>query len=57
MTLKLWPSKNSFRLMSNSLQPDEKVRVVDASLKVCIQRPHPALLMAQNKLLEKDPAL
>nr|XP_022314419.1 uncharacterized protein F54H12.2-like [Crassostrea virginica]XP_022335830.1 uncharacterized protein F54H12.2-like [Crassostrea virginica] len=57
MTLKLWPSKNSFRLMSNSLQPDEKVRVVDASLKVCIQRPNPALLMAHNKLLEKDPAL
>ena len=52
ITLKLWPSNNSFRLMYNSLQPNEKVRVVDASLKVCIQLPNPALLMAHNKLLE-----
>ena len=41
-----------FRLMYNSLQPNEKVKVVDASLKVCIQLPNPALLMAHNKLLE-----
>jgi hypothetical protein len=57
MTLKLWPSKNAFRLMSNSSPPDEKIKIVDASLKMCIQRPNPALVMAHNRLLEKSLAL
>jgi hypothetical protein len=57
MTLKLWPSKNAFRLMSNGSPPEEKIKIVDASLKMCIQRPNPALVMAHNRLLEKSPAL
>jgi hypothetical protein len=57
MTLKLWPSKNAFRLMSNGSPPDEKIKIVDASLKMCIHRPNPALVMAHNRLLEKSLAL
>ena len=36
--IKLWPSLDVFRLMSDSLSPDEKVKIVDASFKMCIQR-------------------
>lgn len=57
LDLKLWPSKNAFRLMSDSLQPDERLKIVDATLKVCIQRPNLALTMAHTKLLDTRQAL
>ena len=57
LDLKFWPSKNAFRLMSDSLHPNEKVNIVDATLKLCIQRPNPALTMAHTKLIEKSPAV
>ena len=57
LDLKLWPSKNAFRLMSDSIQPYENLKIVDATLKVCIQRPNPALTMAHTKVLDTSPAL
>ena len=57
LDLKLWPSKNAFALMSNSVQPKEKIKIVDATLKMCIQRPNPAVTIAHSKLLEESPAL
>ena len=30
ISIKLWPSLNAFRLMSDSLTPDQKVQIVDA---------------------------
>lgn len=36
---------------------DYKVQIVDASFKLCIQRPNPALTMAHVKMLEKSPAI
>ena len=33
---------------------DYKVQIVDASFKLCIQRPNPALTMAHAKMLEKS---
>ena len=53
LSLKLWPSKDPFRLMSAS-GVDYKVQIVDASFKLCIQRPNPALTMAHAKMLEKS---
>ena len=57
LDLKLWPSKNAFALMSNSVQPKEKIKIVDATLKMCIQRPNPPVTIAHSKLLEESPAL
>ncbi|XP_062575123.1 uncharacterized protein LOC134237055 [Saccostrea cucullata] len=38
-------------------QEHYKVQIVDASFKLCIQRPNPALTMAHVKMLEKSPAI
>lgn len=57
LDLKLWPSRNSFRLMSDSLEPNEKLKIVDATLKMCIQRPNPALTMAHTRELEEATAI
>ena len=35
--IKLWPSLDTFRLMSDSLSSDEKVHIKDTSFKLCIQ--------------------
>lgn len=57
LDLKLWPSRNSFRLMSDSLEPNEKLKIVDATLKMCIQKPNPALTMAHTRELEEATAI
>ncbi|XP_062588709.1 uncharacterized protein F54H12.2-like [Saccostrea cucullata] len=54
LDLKLWPSTNAFRLISASDSPNEKLKIVDATLKMCIQRPNPALTLAHAKLLEES---
>ena len=36
--LKLSPSLDSFRIMSNSVNPDEKFQLVDVRFKLCVQR-------------------
>ena len=55
--IKLWPSLDAFRLMSDSLSPDEKVQIIDASFKLCIQRLNEGLLVSNEKVLKIQPAI
>ena len=55
--LKLWPSLDSFRIMSNSLNPDEKVQIVGVRFKLCVQRLNRRVLIAHEKLFQNQPAL
>lgn len=56
LSLKLWPSKDPFRLKSTEGE-EYKIHILDASFKLCIKRPNPALTMAHVKMLEKAPAV
>ena len=47
--IKLWPSLDAFRLMSDSLSPAEKVQIVDASFKLCVQRLDEGLIVSNEK--------
>ncbi|XP_071177698.1 uncharacterized protein F54H12.2-like [Mytilus edulis] len=51
LTLKLWPSKNAFRLMSSDDDAAYRVQILDAAFKVCLQTPNAGVLMAHSKLL------
>ena len=55
--LKLWPSLDAFRLMSDSLSPNEKVQIVDVRFKLCIQRSNNGVLVAHQKLFQNQPAV
>lgn len=57
ISLKFWPSHNAFRLMSDAIVPDEKVQILDARLKLCVQKLNPAVIMAHSNLLNNSPAL
>ena len=36
--IKLWPSLDSFRLITDTIKADLKVQIVDASFRLCVQR-------------------
>ena len=36
--IKLWPSLDAFRLLSDSINAEEKVQIVDVRFKLCVQR-------------------
>ena len=55
--IKLWPSLDAFRLMSDSLSPSEKVQIVDASFKLCVQRLDEGLIVSNEKMLKIQPAI
>jgi hypothetical protein len=57
LSLKFHQSKNAFRLMSNVENASYKVQIVDASFKLCVQKPNAGVLMAHNKLLEDETAI
>jgi hypothetical protein len=57
LALKLWPSKNAFRLMSPSDDATYKVQIVEASFKLCVQKPNSGVLMSHAKLLKRMPAV
>lgn len=54
--IKLYPSHNSFRLMSDSLKPTEKVQIVDARFKLCIHRVDNHALLSHQKRIRDTPA-
>ena len=54
--LKLWPSQNAFRLQTDVVDPNYKVQIVDARLKVCLQKLNPAILVAHENLFKKESA-
>ena len=55
--IKLWPSHDAFRIITDSIVHDQKVQIVDVRFKLCIQRPNGGALVAHEKLLQEQPAL
>ncbi|MET0103903.1 MAG: hypothetical protein ABW072_02035 [Sedimenticola sp.] len=54
--IKLYQSRNAFRIMSDSTSPDEKVQIVDARFKLCVQRLDNNVLLSHQKLIQNQPA-
>ena len=54
--LKLWASQNAFQLQTDVVDPNYKVQIVDAWLKVCLQKLNPAILVAHENLFKKESA-
>ena len=55
--IKLWPSLDSFRLITDTIKADLKVQIVDASIRLCVQRIDGGLMMAQEKMIKMEPAI
>ena len=55
--IKLWPSLDSFRLVTDNLKADLKVQIVDASFRLCVQRIDGGLMMAHEKMIKMEPAI
>ena len=56
--IKLWPSLDSFRLVTDTLKADLKVQIVDASFRLCVQRIDEGLMMAHaKKMIKMEPAI
>ena len=54
--IKLWPSVDAFRLISDSLNANQKVQIVDVRFKLCVQRLNGGLLVAHETLFHEQPA-
>lgn len=57
LSLKFHQSKNVFRLMSDVENASYKTQIVDASFKLCVQKPNAGVSMAHSKLLEDETAI
>ena len=57
LTMKLWPSKNAFRLISGEKGSASAVQILDAGFKLCLQKPNAGVLMAHSKLLANGTAM
>jgi hypothetical protein len=57
LTMKLWPSKNAFRLISGEKGAASAVQILDAGFKLCLQKPNAGVLMAHSKLLANGTAM
>ena len=55
--IKLYHSHNAFRLMSDSLAPGEKVQIMDAVFKLCVQRLDNTVLLSHQKMIQDHPAI
>ena len=55
--IKLWPSLDSFRLVTDTPKADLKVQIVDASFRLCVQRLDGGLMMAHEKMIKMEPAI
>ena len=55
--IKLWPSHDAFRLITDSINPAQKVQIVDVRFKLCVQRLNGGALVAHEKLLHEQPAM
>ena len=54
--MKFYQSKPSLYLMSDAINPNFRIEIVDMVLNVCKIQLNPAIVYAQNKILEKTPA-
>ena len=52
--IKLWPSLEAFRLVTDNVKGEQKVQIVDASFKLCIQKIDKGLMMANEKLIKME---
>jgi hypothetical protein len=57
LNLKLWPSGNPFKFMSNTEKADYKIKIEEAYLKVCLITVNPAIMVAQREVIEMAPAV
>ena len=57
IVIKLWPSMDSFRLVTDTLKADLKVQIVDASFRLCVQRIDEGLIMEHEKMIKMEPAI
>ena len=55
--IKLWPSYDAFRLISDSVTPDQEVQIIDVRFKLCVQCLNGGALVAHEKLLYEQPAM
>ena len=55
--IKLWPSLDSFRLVTDTPKADLKVQIVDASFRLCVQRIDGGLMIAHEKMIKIEPAI
>ena len=55
--IKLWPSLDSFRLVTDTPKADLKVQIVDACFRLCVQRIDGGLMMAHEKKIKMEPAI
>ena len=57
IAIKLWPSHDALRLITDNLSPDQKVQIVDVRLELCVQQLNGGALVVHEKLLHEQPAL
>ena len=55
--VKLWPSKDVFSVFTLEENPSYKIKIMDATLKVCKVTPTPALLIGHGNALKESNAL
>lgn len=56
LRVRLYPSQNAFRLMTN-LEHEYHVQIVDAYLRVCKVCVSPEIILAHNEVLQNKPAI
>ena len=54
--IKLWPSLDTLRLISDSRNADQKVQIVDVRFKLYVQRLNEGVLVAHEKPFQEQPA-
>jgi len=57
LALRLWPSKDAFRLISNEDDASYKVQILDVSFNLCLQKPNAGVLIAHTNLIKDSPAI
>ncbi|XP_060559446.1 uncharacterized protein F54H12.2-like [Ruditapes philippinarum] len=55
--IKLHPNRDPFRLITDVINPDYRVKIVDAYFRLCIQRLSSSVLIAQEKLIQEKLAI
>ena len=51
LVLRLWPSKDAFRLISNEDDASYEVQILDVSFNLCLQKPNAGVLIAHTNLI------
>ena len=55
--MRLWPSKDTFRLISNEDDASYKVQILDVSFNLCLQKTNAGVLIAHTNLIKDSPAI